>query len=124
MKSTYEVLEETSVVNQSNEPVKKLSAGDTITGEMVLIDDQPYVETSEGFVKMTALAEKLEAEEISQIENEVKSSSKKLIFAMIGGAVGFAFAHYRGMDMKKKVFLTIGGMALGLAIDYINEKRK
>jgi hypothetical protein len=124
---TYEVIETSNVVNLDNETVKTLNAGETVTGEFVLIDEQPYVEISDGYVSTKGLAEKISAQEVSEeVETKVKASNKKLIFALVGAGVGFAVAQYvmKTSSVKKKVIFTVGGVALGLLAEYVNQKRK
>jgi hypothetical protein len=124
---TYEVIETSNVVNLDNETVKTLNAGETVTGEFVLIDEQPYVEISDGYVSTKGLAEKISEQEVSEeVETKVKASNKKLIFALVGAGVGFAVAQYvmKTSSVKKKVIFTVGGVALGLLAEYVNQKRK
>jgi hypothetical protein len=120
---TYEVIEESQIVNLNNEPVGKLQVGESISGELVLIDDEPYIETSEGYIKAKGLAEKLDQSDFKNVEAKVKSKNTKLIFSLVGAAVGYGVAHYMKKDMKTKVMFTVGGLALGLGLEYINSKR-
>ena len=102
-KTTYEVISESQVVNLDNEPVKTLKEGETITGEFVLIDENPYVELPEGYVSTDGLAEQVETSpaEMQQTEASVKASNKKLIFALLGAGVGYGVAHFMKKDLKK-----------------------
>jgi len=130
MKKSYEVIEDTSVVNMSNEPVEDLKTGATIVGELIQIDGQPYVETEENqkFVSSKALAEKLDPDlKSSKLEDTaiaVKASHKKLIFALVGAGVGFGIGHFMKASVKKKIIFSIGGLALGLVAEYVNNRKK
>ena len=42
---TYEVIESSPVLNLDNETMSTLEIGEKITGEFVLIDEKPFVET-------------------------------------------------------------------------------
>jgi hypothetical protein len=125
---SYEVISESKVVNLDNETIKTLKVGEEIKGEFVLIDENPFVETKDGYVSTDGLAEKVQDEQIApemaKAEASVKSSNKKLIFALVGGAVGYGVAHYMGKSMKHKIMFTVGGMALGFAVEYINARKK
>lgn len=125
-KDTYEVIAESKVVNLDNVTVKTLKVGEEVTGEFVLIDENPYVEIPEGYISTDGLAKKIGSDktDLAKAESVVKSSHKKLIFALVGAGVGYAIAHFMKYDMKKKVLFTIGGIALGLGVDYINNARK
>ena len=126
----YEVIKEANVINLDNETLKTLKVGEEVAGEFVLIDDKPYLELPDGtYVSTDGLAKKLdEADEIApdmiKAEASVKSSNKKLIFALVGGAVGYGIAHYMGRNMKQKILFTVGGIALGFGVEYINARRK
>jgi hypothetical protein len=123
-KKTYEVIDSAEMVNLNNEVVKKFGSGDTVTGELVMIDEQPYIETPEGYVSTNSLAEKLSDGQTNLVEAEVKANSKKLIFALVGAGVGYAVAHFMKKNMKYKVMFTVLGLAGGLALEYINSKKK
>ena len=121
---TYEVIESSPVLNLDNETMSTLEIGEKITGEFVLIDEKPFVETGNGYVSTDGLAEKLESNEADLTENTVKASHKKLIFALVGGGVGFGIAHFMKKDLKVKVMFTVAGIALGLGVDYVNNRKK
>jgi len=123
---TYEVIETSNIVNLDNETVGTLQKGDTVTGEFVLIDEQPYVETTNGYVSTKGLAEQISEHELDVVETKVKASNTKLIFALVGAGVGYAVATYvmKEASVKKKLIFTVGGVALGLFVEYINGKRK
>lgn len=123
-KKTYEVIEESSVVNLDNQTVKTLKVGEKVSGEFVLIDEQPYVEIPEGYVSTKGLAEEVTDRDLEKVETSVKASNKKLIFALVGAGVGFGVAYYMKKGLKQKVIFTVGGVALGLFVDYINNRNK
>lgn len=127
---TYEVIEDSvNAVNLNNETVKTFKKGEDITGTLVLIDEKPFIELpKEIFVSTTGLAEKLDdslVDEVEEVETTVKASNKKMIYALVGGAVGFGIAHFvLKYDTKKKIMVTVGGVALALGIEYINARKK
>ena len=127
-KQTYEVISDSKVVNLDNEEVKVLKKGETITGEFVLIDENPYVEIGDGYVSTDGLAEKIEDApapvEMEKAEASVKSSNKKLILALVGAGVGYGIAHFMKKDLKWKIIFTVGGLSGGLLIDYLNSRKK
>ena len=126
-KQTYEVIAESKVVNLDNEEVKTLKVGDTITGEFVLIDENPYVEIPEGYVSTDGLAEKITETapvEMEKAEASVKSKNTKLIMALVGAGIGYGVAHFMKKDLKWKIIFTMGGIALGLGVEYINSRNK
>ncbi len=130
MKKTYEVIEDTNIVNMSNEAVGTLKEGDTITGEMINIDEEPYLEIEEDqkFVIAKALAESLSSDKksdaLEKTATAVKASHKKLIFALVGAGVGFAVGHFMKGSVKKKVIFTVGGLLAGLAVEAVNARKK
>ena len=125
---TYEVISKSKVVNLNNETVKELNEGDTVTGELVLIDENPYIEVADGFVSTSGLAEKLVGAELDlaldSIETKVKASNKKLILALVGAGVGFGVAHFMKVDKMKKILFVVGGITLGLGVEYLMERKK
>jgi hypothetical protein len=128
-KENYEVIAESKVINLDNETLKTLKVGDEVSGEFVLIDENPFLELPDGsYVSTDGLAKKIADEdvapEMAKAEASVKSSNKKLIFVLIGGAVGYGIAHYMGRNMKQKILFTVGGIALGFTAEYINARRK
>lgn len=123
---TYEAISECKVVNLDNETVKTIKEGETVSGEFVLIDDQPYVETKDGYVSTDGLAEKVDESssvDADKVEASVKSSNKKLILALVGAGAGYGIAHFMGKDMKWKIIFTLGGIVLGLGADYVTNKK-
>ena len=130
MKKSYEVIEDTNIVNMSNEPIKSLKKGDKITGEMVQVDGNPYVEIvdDQEYVDAKSLAESLAPEvkntELEKTATKVKASHKKLIFALVGAGVGFGVGHFMKVDVKKKIIFSISGLALGLVVEYVNGRKK
>jgi len=125
-KNNYEVIDNSvDAVNIKNEVVKSYDKGANISGELVLIDDKPYVELPNGvYVSTDGLAEKVESSALDDIETKVKASSKKMIYAIIGGGVGFGVAHYLKSGTKKKILFTVGGIALALGIEYVNSRKQ
>ena len=126
-KQTYEVIAPCKVVNLDNEEVKTLNVGESITGEFILIDENPFVEIPEGYVSTDGLAEQIK--QPSSIEHEydetsVKAKNNKLILALVGAGAGFAIAHFMKKDLKWKIIFTIGGLGLGLGIEYVNSRNK
>ena len=125
-KTTYSVISESKVINLDNEEIKTLKAGETIEGEFVLIDENPFVEIADGYVSTDGLAEKLNESapvEMEKAEASVKSSNKKLILALVGAGVGYGVAHFMKKDIKYKIMFTVGGLVLGLGIDYLNSRK-
>mgnify|MGYP000615926750 CR=1 FL=1 len=126
-KQTYEVIATSKVVNLDNEEVKTLNVGETITGEFVLIDENPFVEIPEGYVSTDGLAEQIKQtapDELEYAEHSVRSKNTKLILALVGAGVGYGVAHFMKKDLKWKIIFTIGGLGLGLGIEYINSRNK
>jgi hypothetical protein len=132
-KKTYEVIEESKVVNMNNETVGTLKVGDTVTGELVLIADKdsgeetPYVEIEEGRVVLAkGLAEKLSTASVDpqeKIATQIKGSNKKIIYSLVGAGIGYGVAHYMKKDMKMKVVFTVAGLALGLGAEYMISRK-
>jgi len=124
MKKTYEVIIDTDVLNDTGEAIRKAQVGDEVSGEIVNVDGSPYLELKEDaeYIDMKSLAEKLEKKngsgDSSDIAHKVKASNKKIVFAIMGAAVGFATAYAMKMDTKKKVLLTVGGFGAGLLAEY------
>ena len=126
-KQTYEVIAPSKVVNLDNEEVKTLKVGESVTGEFVLIDENPFVEIPEGYVSTDGLAEKITETapaELEKTEASVKSKNTKLILALVGAGVGYGIAHFMKKDLKWKIIFTMGGIALGLGIEYVNSRNK
>jgi len=127
---TYQVIEESNVVNMNNETLSTLKKGDTVTGELVLIADktgeeQPFVELEDGkVVSAKGLAEQLTEDPGEKIENQVRGSNKKIIYSLIGAGVGFGIAHYMKRSTKQKIMFTVGGLVLGLGVEYMISKKK
>jgi len=126
---TYEVIKESKVINLDNSTLRTLNVGEEVKGEFVLIDENPYLELPDGtYVSTDGLAKKLDddaiAPDMEKAVASVQSSNKKLIFALVGGAVGYGVAHYMGRNMKQKILFTVGGIALGFGVEYINSRRK
>lgn len=125
-KNEYEVINNSvEAVNIKNEAVKTFNKGTTISGELVLIDDKPYVELpNEIYVSTDGLAEKIDDSQLDQIERKVRASNKKMIYAIIGAGLGFGFAHYMKYGTKKKILFTVGGIALALGLEYVNSRKQ
>jgi len=121
---TYQVIEEAPVYNLNKEVVKKLSSGQEVTGELVMVSEEPYIETAdELYVSTKYLAEKLDDSDYKEVSSKVKSSPKKLYYAIGGGILGFGVAHFLKMDMKKKIMFTVGGLMLGLVAEYVQNRK-
>jgi len=133
-KKDYQAIEECKVVNMNNEQVGSIKPGETVTGELILIKDNqsgqeiPYIEIEDGkVVEAKGLAEKLDASTVAEpgekIANKVTGSNKKIIYSLVGAGLGYGIAHYMKKDIKMKVAFTIGGLALGLAVEYMQSKK-
>ena len=121
----YESIKPTDIVNNENTPVGEIGVGTELKGEPIDIDGTVYLETEKGFVAMDALAEVVDAESSEDEDPKaMSSSSKKLIMALVGGGLGFAFAKYKKFSAKQIVIATIGGITAGLVIDYFINKNK
>jgi hypothetical protein len=123
----YETIRPSDVLNDEGNPVSEIGVGVSLKGEPIEIDGQVYLESDQGFVLMENLAEKVDAEEVAEeatgITSKMSSSSKKLIMALGGAALGFGIASYRKMGTKKIAIFTVAGVAVALAADYFINKR-
>lgn len=123
----YEAIKPAELLNEEGESIRTVGVGLEFTGEPIEIDGEVYLETADGFIKMDALAETVdEASEASETTNQAPatSSSRKLILALVGLAVGFGFAKYKKMGTKGIVIASVIGVGAGLAIDYFYNKSK
>jgi hypothetical protein len=125
----YETIKPSEVLDENGEVTTSVGVGKEYTGEPIEIDGSVYLQTEDGYILMENLAKVVETpkEEIRQIEEEVKgrmsASTKKLIFALVGLALGFGIAKYRKMSTKGIVLAAFGGIAVGLFADYLHNKR-
>jgi len=120
---TYEVIGEgAEVLNLNREVVKKLSNGDTVTGTVVIVSGDPYLETSDGYVSTKSLAEKV-TEDAKSVETVVKANSKKLLFAVGGAGLGYGVAHFRKMPMKSKIIYSLVGLVAGILVEMLIDKK-
>lgn len=120
---TYQVIGESAeVLNLNREVVKNLKNGDTVTGTIVLVSGDPYLETSDGYVSTKSLAEKV-SEDAKSVETIVKANSKKLLFAVGGAGLGYGVAHFRKMPMKFKIIYSLVGLVVGLFAEMMIDKK-
>lgn len=122
---TYEAIRKTQAVNEKNEKVSDLAVGQEISGELIDIDNEVYVESKDGYVKLADLSEVIETPtEKGEPSSPASSTSKKMIMALVGLAIGFGIARYKKMSIKGVVICSVVGLSAGLLVDYFHNKRK
>jgi uncharacterized membrane protein YeaQ/YmgE (transglycosylase-associated protein family) len=125
----YVIVKETNVYSPEGEVIGFLTLGESVAGipatngteEFVMLEDGSYIASE------NVIVDKPESitTELNQRTTEAKAKATyqtKIVYGLVGGAIGFGFAKYRKMSTKGLVISSLIGAAIGVATSVYRNK--